>query len=158
MLHAPLFQTWVKVEVSVCYIFVPGVDITCQILFWELDGLVPLDVVQLLLHTAKTTDGLKKGLCFIWLYSFVASLVLTIFSIDEQQRPYFSFMVLHIMSTPWHSPAYRPCSWQGPVMVKITSWHINNLKKQLPELSSNIWDGSGHRLSVGQVNPKKMEG
>ena len=99
----------------------------------------------------------RKG-CITWLYSFVARLVLTIFSIDEQQRPYFSFVVLHIMTTPWHSPAYRPCSWQGPVMVKISSWRINNLKKQLPELSSNIWDGSCHRLSVGQVNPKKMEG
>ena len=60
-------------------------EITCQILWCELDGLVLLDVVQLLPHSAKTTNGLQKRLRLIYI-NFLrpgARLVLTIFGINE---------------------------------------------------------------------------
>merc|ERR1712233_88196 len=81
--------------------------------------------------------------CFLSPYDFfhIAPRQKTvIFCINEKQRPYFSFMVFHIRTTPWHSSAFWPCSWQGP------------------ELSSNIGDGSCQRFSVSQVHSKKMEG
>ena len=121
MLRVLLCQTCAKSKVSVCCYNLE--DITCQILWRELYGLVPLGVVQLLPHSAKTTNDLN--IRFIY-HIMIARLVLTIFGINEQQGPYFSFMVFHIRTTPWHAFADRPCSWQSPVMVRISSWY--NLK------------------------------